>query len=128
MILYAAADLIWATKIKETAKAVGVECRPVRNLEMLEARLLDSPVVALVADLDASEMVMPLIERVRRENDERRRGIRVLAWGPHVAKELFQQARDAGADEVMTRGAFDHALPEVLLQLAAGGAGAGGGA
>jgi hypothetical protein len=35
-----------------------------------------------------------------------------------VAKELFQRAREAGADEILTRGALDHHLEEVLLNLA----------
>jgi hypothetical protein len=45
------------------------------------------------------------------------RAVRCLAWGPHIARDLLQAARDAGCDEVLTRGAFDHALPEILLRL-----------
>ena len=41
----------------------------------------------------------------------------LLAFGPHVAKQLFQEARDAGADEVLPRGAFDRSLPDILLAL-----------
>jgi hypothetical protein len=40
-----------------------------------------------------------------------------MAWGPHVAKDLLQAARDAGADEVMTNGAMEHNLEDVLLRL-----------
>jgi hypothetical protein len=115
MILYAAADLIWATKIKATAEALGVACRPARTIEMLEARLADSPVTALLVDLDKGEEALALVTRGRQA------GVRVLAWGPHVAKELLQGARDAGADEVLTRGAFDHGLEEILLTLAGRG-------
>ncbi len=41
MILVHAADLLWATKIRATADACGVAVRPVRNVDMLEARLAD---------------------------------------------------------------------------------------
>jgi len=118
MILYAAADLIWSTKIKEMANSVGVEARPARTVEMLEARLADSPVKALLVDLEKGEEGLALIRRLRGEGAQgSERGIRILAWGPHVAKELLQKARDLGADEVLTRGAFDHGMGEILVRL-----------
>ena len=36
-VLFLAADLIWATRIKATAEDLGVAARPVRTMEMLEA-------------------------------------------------------------------------------------------
>jgi hypothetical protein len=118
MILYLAADLIWSTKIKGTADALGIPCRPARTLEMLEARLADSPVTAVVVDLDKPEESLAFIQRLRGEAaTPEHRKIRVLAWGPHVATELLAQAKAAGADLVMTRGAFDHQMLEVLKRL-----------
>lgn len=120
MLLYFAADLLWATRIKALATDLGIAARPVRTVEMLEARLADSPVRALVVDLDVPETALALIARLRDpEAGDRERAVRVLAWGPHVEKELFEQARRAGADEVLTRGAFDHAMPEILARLVA---------
>lgn len=120
MLLYFAADLIWATKIKALANDLGIACRPVRNLEMLEARLGEGGVRALVVDLDVPETALQLVSRLKGpEASASDRAVRVLAWGPHVAKELFQQAREAGADEVLTRGAFDHAMPDILTRLSA---------
>lgn len=119
MILYSAADLLWATRIKATADSLGVPCRPVRDVAMLEARLADSDVRAILIDLEAPERGLALIARLRGPGSgERERGVRIVAFGPHVAKELFQRARDAGADEVLARGAFDRNLPDVLLSLA----------
>ena len=120
MIVYEAADLIWATRIKGTADGLGVPCRPVRSVDMLRDRLNDSDVRALIVDLDAPDVAIDLIRFVREH--ERNTGaerIRVLAFGPHVAKDLFQQARDAGADDVLPRGAFDRSLPDILLALGA---------
>lgn len=133
MILYLAADLLWASKIKATADALGLACRPVRNMEMLEARLADSPVRALIVDLDVAETALAMIGRVKgRGFGDQASGIgndsmpgasaliRVLAFGPHVEKNTLQAARDAGADDVLTRGAFDHHLDQVLTKLAMG--------
>lgn len=116
MILYFAADLVWASRIKATADALGVACRPARTPEMLDARRADSPVRSLIVDLDAGPAAVDLIRHARSGEGQR---LRILAFGPHVAKELFQAARDAGADEVLTRGSFDHSLEDVLLRLAA---------
>ena len=120
MILYAAADLIWATKIKGVADGLGVACRPARDLAMLEARLSDCQVSAFLVDLDKGEEALGLIRRAKLgRSDPDARKVRVIAWGPHVQKDLLQAARDAGADDVMTRGAFDHSLADLLLKLSA---------
>ncbi len=131
MILYVASDLLWSTRIKSAADALGIPSRPARTLEALRARLSDSPVRALIVDLEA-EGAIDLIRAARVSEGH---GIRpdspssqppseqsvprlfILAFGPHVATDLFQQARDAGADKVVARGAFDRRLPEVLREL-----------
>ena len=119
MICFCAADLLWATRIKSTADALGISCRPTRNLEMLEARLVDSPVRSLIVDLEA-EPGMSLIRRLRGEGaHERGKAVRIVAFGPHVAVEMFAEAKRAGADVLMARGAFAGRLPEILRQLAA---------
>lgn len=115
MILYFAADLLWASRIKATADALGLPARPVRNLEMLNARFADSTPAALVADLDKPDIALALIAAAANHAPKPR----IVAWGPHVEKDTLQRARDAGADEVLTRGAFDHNLEEILLRLAA---------
>ncbi len=129
MILYFAADLLWASKIKSTADALTIPCRPVRSVEMLEARLADGVtdpcpakvVRALLVDLDKPDEAFALVRRLRDERaTPRERQIHVFAWGPHVAKELLQAARDEGANQVLTRGAFDHAM-DATLRLLSGG-------
>lgn len=118
MILYLTTDLIWASKIKGTADALDVPCRPVRTLEMLEARLAEGGVKALIIELGAPP-ASDMMERVRRQvPDAGQRPIRIVVFGPHVDREGLQSARDAGASEVLTRGAFDHNLDEILLSLA----------
>jgi CheY-like chemotaxis protein len=83
---------------------------------MLEARLADSPVRGLIVDLDMGDLGVDLIRRIRQ--DERARGVSIVAFGPHVAADLFAAAREAGADRVMARGAFAERLPEVVTTLA----------
>jgi CheY-like chemotaxis protein len=127
MILYYAADLLWATRIKSTAEDLGLAARPVRSIQMLEARLADSAPTALILDLETGETGLQLLEHLRRIEQSRREGgdsraraLQVLAFGPHVARELMDRARALGADRVMPRGAFDRELPELLGLLALG--------
>lgn len=136
MLVYSASDLAWGVRVKSTAEALGLPARPVRTLQMLEDRLLDSPVRALIVDLDHpdQDFSLALIRRAASENagpGARGAGadnptprisgarIRVLAFSPHVHRELMQAARDAGADEVLPRGAFAANLPEILIKLSA---------
>lgn len=122
VILYLASDLVWATKIKAMAEDLGLAARPVRSLEMLEARLADSPVTAFIADLEKPEEALAMLARLRGAgSEEAARRVRTLAFAPHVAKDLMQRAREAGADEVLPRGAFDHHLADILLKLAGRG-------
>ncbi len=120
MILYFAADLLWATRIKATADDLDISCRPVRTSEMLDARLADSKPTALVLDLETGESGIDLLRHLRMREVERgdTTRIRVVAFGPHVRTDLIDAARGAGADEVFARGAFDRRLPEVLRMLA----------
>lgn len=61
-VLYLASDLIWATKIKSTAEAIGVEARPVRSIEMLTARLEDTDAAALILDLEAADTALAMLD------------------------------------------------------------------
>jgi len=123
MILYLAADLLWATKIKGCADLLGLPCRPVRSLDMLDARLAEqtpeAPVSAVLLDLEKPDEALAMIARLRGPgaSDEERR-ITLLAFGPHVLTDLFQRARDAGADRVLARGALDRTMSDVLRSLA----------
>ncbi len=117
MILYCCSDLLWATKVKSTADALGIPCRPARNLEMLAARLSDSPVRALIVDLESGPTAIELIQAVR-QNPPSQPPIRVVAFAPHVEVDAMRSAASAGADSTMTRGAFNSRLPEILKDLA----------
>jgi hypothetical protein len=120
MVLYLASDLIWATRIKGTADAIGVPARPVRTLDMLRARLGDSDVRGVILDLEAPEVALEMLGELRKGAEQERDAnakILIVAFGPHVNVELLERARTGGADHVMTRGAFDKRLVELLREL-----------
>ncbi len=115
MILYAAADLLWATRIKATGEKVGTPCRPIRSLEMLEMRLKDEDVRAVLLDLDNSELAFAVIDRLRGDGATKaERAIELIAWGPHVMVSELAEARRRGCDRVLTRGQFANELAALL--------------
>lgn len=120
MVLYAAADLLWATRIKSTADKLSVPARPVRSPDMLEARLAEGGVAGVLIDLETDELAFAILDRLRGDDaTEAEQAIRTLAWGPHIDVDRLAEARQRGCDRVMTRGQFSNELPEILMQLAA---------
>jgi len=123
VVLYLASDLLWATRIKSCAEDLSVAARPVRTLEMLEARLADSPVRGVLLDLAAGEegkegeIALSMLKRLKGEGASGTGGVRVVVFGPHVQAEQLAAARSAGADLVMTRGGLDANLSRVLVDL-----------
>ena len=117
MIVYACTDLFFATRIRSTAESLGVTTRPTRDVEALQQRLdrvddgkANAPVTAVMIDLELGETATALI----RQAAAHAAAPTVIAFGSHVAKDVLQAARDAGADEVLPRSAFTAKLPDML--------------
>ena len=117
MIVYCTTDLIFATRIRSTADAMGAVTRPARDAEKLDARLdrvedgkPNDPVRLALIDLEMGEDGLRLIERCKAHPQ----APPVVAFGSHVATELLKRARDCGADEVMPRSVFVQKLQPML--------------
>jgi len=117
MIVYCAKDLMFETRIRATAEALGVPTRGVAHAAALQRRLdgvadgkLNEPVQAVFIDLDLGDAAAAMIRQVKGANA----AIPVIAFGSHVATDVLQAARDAGADAVMARGQFVVELPGLL--------------
>ncbi len=104
-------DLIFATKIKSTAEAAGVDVQVVATLEALSERLDGRPDALVLIDLDGSGLdPVEAIALCRRRDPPPR----TIAFGPHVRSDLFAAAHRAGAGEVLARSAFVKRLPAIL--------------
>ncbi|MAE65005.1 MAG: hypothetical protein CMJ18_12110 [Phycisphaeraceae bacterium] len=121
MIVFCCNDLIFATKIRSAAEAIGIPCRPARDAMMLAARLdqvddgkLNESVTGVVVDLDLGDLAIDLVSQVKAHDA----ALPVTVFGSHVETERLGRARDAGADFVMARSTFTEALPDVLRRLA----------
>lgn len=117
MLVYSCEDLMFATKVRSTAEALGVTSRPARTIEALEARLnrvedgkANGPVTGVMIDLGLGDTALALISRVKEVNS----AVPVIAFGSHVATALLQRAHDCGADFVMARSQFTATLPDLV--------------
>jgi DNA-binding NarL/FixJ family response regulator len=98
------ADLMFAARVRGAAPSAVTVHSLSRLLEVVgrATRLV-------VVDLQAREGVAA-VAAVR----DAAPGARVVAFAPHVAEELLAAAESAGADRVMTRGAFVRELPQLV--------------
>ncbi len=122
MIVYFASDLLWASKIKAHAEAIGINARPVRDVGMLEARLGDSDVRGMAVDLDSPDTAFMLLARLRDHVESAAKQgknltIRTAAFGPHVDTQSLDRARREGCNLVLTRGAMERSMERVLREL-----------
>lgn len=112
-ILALPADLMFASRIRATAQAlganVGVHARPAA---LLDAARQHPPRLVLI-DLDARAWDAAAVVRDLKQ-DERTASARVVAFVSHVRQDAIEAARSAGADRVLARSAFVRELAAIL--------------
>lgn len=119
-LMVALNDLIFETKIRSTAEQMGVKLVVVRDVtkvcELLEKH---SPPLLIV---DLNSMGPDAIDVIRSAMDHSQNP-HVLAFVSHVDQGLAEQARQAGAQNVMPRSRFSNELPQLIREHCTGAAG-----
>jgi DNA-binding NarL/FixJ family response regulator len=109
-------DLIFSTKIVTEARAQDREVRVLRSYSVLSEFLRLTPPDALIVDLNCAGIngisAIALAKSVKPS-------CRVVAYLSHAQQELAQQAREAGADQVVPRSEFVVLLPDIVASYAA---------
>ncbi len=112
-VLAAVEDLLFRSKISETASTLGIEAAFPRNSRRLLEALRESPPDLLVLDLNSARFEpLTLLRSVR--SDEATREVLTVGFLSHVQKDLAVAAREAGCDRVVARSAFTKNLPHIL--------------
>lgn len=112
-VLVAVDDLLFSSKIRAVAKQLGVDLTFARTpAEILERARSTAPSL-IVFDLNSAKTdPIGTIETLKA--DASTAAARVLAFASHVHVDLIEQAKRAGADEVLPRSAFAARLPDIL--------------
>lgn len=106
-------ELMFSTRLRDTARLLGHECEVVRRAPEVAGRLEGTDVVVIdlmVAGGGALDAVAAA----------RAAGVPVVAYGEHVQADVLAAAREAGADEVWTRSEFTRRLGGFLGEAARG--------
>ncbi len=114
-VLAAVEDLLFRSKISETAEVLGIEARFPRSKGKLLETLRESPPDLLVLDLNSARFEpLELLRRVK--SDEMTQRIPTVGFLSHVQRDLAVAAKEAGCDRVMARSAFTKDLPRILAE------------
>lgn len=109
-------DLLFASRIREAARAAGVAVRTVRVADEVAAAVRDgAPLVLIDADSDR----LPWQETIAAVRRGTRAEVPVVAFLSHVHADRAKDARTAGASRVLARSAFVEELPRLLAAAAA---------
>ena len=112
-VLAAVEDLLFRSKISETADVVGVEAAFPRSPKRLIETLRASPPDLLILDLNSARFEPLELLRIVR-SDSALQNVRTVGFLSHVQGDLALAARESGCDRVMARSAFVENLPRVL--------------
>lgn len=112
-VVAAVEDLLFRSKISETAQVLGVEASFPRNPRKLVEQATSSPPDLLVLDLNSARFE-PLMLLAKLKSDEATKDIPVVGFLSHVQANLALAARESGCDRVMARSAFTRDLPKIL--------------
>ena len=112
-VVAAVEDLMFRSKISETATQLGVEALFPRSPKKLFDEAQASPPDLLVLDLNSARFE-PLTLLKQLKSDEALKAVPVVGFLSHVQKDLAVAAREFGCDRVMARSAFTKDLPEIL--------------
>ena len=102
-------DIFFQMKVAETARHLGIEFKVATTTDALLGLLEPRPKLVIV-DLNARNQPIDTIVKLRAASKD----IRIVAFLSHVQRELAEQARNAGCDEVMPRSSFTQNLAEIL--------------
>lgn len=102
--IFLTTDLIFASRVQSAAKSAEIDLRivgsPTALLEQARLQATDLVILDLTAgSCDPQELVPQLreLEQVPQ----------ILAYAPHVMEARLAAARQAGCDQVLTRGQFN---------------------
>jgi CheY-like chemotaxis protein len=114
-LIAAVDDLFFSTRIRETARQIGVHVEVVATTR-LRACAAQGSVDAVILDLSATS-ALEILRALKA--DPQTSATPVIGYVSHVADETIAAARAAGCDRILARSAFTRQLPELLRELGA---------
>ena len=109
--LYLTSDLFFSSRVTSLARESGWTLDVAASPEDAIAKGDQEGLVLLLVDLSsAAGDLAELLATLRARHAD----LQVVAYGPHVDEQMLAAARQAGCDEVLTRGQFNQTSSEIL--------------
>jgi CheY-like chemotaxis protein len=112
-ILFVTNDLVFPSRVFGSAGRLSTELIVVMSVAKLADELAKTEDVSLVI-VDLNTPAIKLVDLVATVRFTGKRPITIVAYGPHVHAERLEAARNAGCDEVLTRGQFSARMDALL--------------
>ena len=104
-------DLLFRTKIEETAKHNNVEVTFVKNrFELFDH--LSKKTMLIIFDLNNKNLDLNVIKEIK--SNQSLSKIRMIGFLPHVNADLRNKALELGFDKVYARSEFSKKLAEII--------------
>jgi CheY-like chemotaxis protein len=107
-------DLLFATRIHETGRQLGVEVARQSPQAGVAAGVSSHPpdLIVVALGLGPADAALAAVRELKA--DPRTAGIPIVGVYPHVEVALRRLALEAGCDRALARSAFTTLLPEIL--------------
>ena len=106
-------DMFFASKIRATGEALGVQISFVNSLSSLVEKVRQNKPRLIVMDLQHQKLRGDEVGRQLKSDDELK-GIKLLGFFSHVNTDLQKNALSAGFDEVIPRSLFARDLARLI--------------
>jgi len=112
-ILASVDDLFFRSKVRTTAKHLGIEITFAATSDEMVAQAKSLQPTLVIFDLNSAKMD-PIATIAALKADRATADLRAIGFASHVHTELIAAARQAGADDVLPRSAFAGSLAAIL--------------
>ncbi len=114
-VLLVSPDLMATSRIAGLCREVGASLETLRSLgDTPHSGPHDLVLLDLQAIADDPAVIVARAHTFACQRPKEHGECRIIAFGPHVAKERLALARDAGADDVVSRGELLGGFPALL--------------
>jgi CheY-like chemotaxis protein len=111
-VVYLVRDLLFTSKIRETARQLGFELQQARDAAAVKAAAGRAKLVILDLRLPESLGALDLLAA-----DPQTRDIPSVGFVDHEKVEVMEVATQKGCDKVLAKGKFSSELPRLLADL-----------
>lgn len=105
-------DLMFSSRVQALAKKNDLPLKVVSSLQALSSAMESNATQLVAVDLEtrgvSTAQWLESIEKVQGSQPK------TIAYAPHGQVQKIKEAREAGFDQVLTRGQFDSQIGEIL--------------